>query len=92
MHLLGLDNASGPFYLFWSGIAGSFMVNVGTFALVWYIHHTCQERRCPRFARYPAAGGMFMVCRHHHPDLRGLRPRREHIAAFHRNWLSRTRH
>jgi hypothetical protein len=90
MHLLGLDSAAGPFYLFWSGIAGSFLVNLATFFLVFYFHHTCQEARCWRWAKYPAAGGMFRVCRHHHPDLKGVRPRRAHIAVFHEDWLRRT--
>jgi hypothetical protein len=86
-HLFGLDNASGPAYLFWSGIAGSFLVNLATFVLVLYVHHTCQDSwRCLRWGKYPAAGGMFKVCRHHHPDLRGIMPRRGHIAALHQAW------
>lgn len=90
MHFFGLDNAGGPFYLFWSGIAGSFLVNLGTFFLVLYIHHTCQDSwRCLRWGKYPAAGGMFKVCRHHHPDLKGVRPRRAHIAAWHEDWQRR---
>jgi hypothetical protein len=91
MHLLGLDSASGPFYLFWSGVAGSFLVNLATFLLVLYIHHTCHDSwRCLRWGRYPAAGGTFRLCRRHHPDLKGARPRREHIRAFHDDWRRRT--
>jgi hypothetical protein len=90
MHFFGLDNGAGPYYLFWSGVAGSFLVNVGTFILVWYIHHTCQDSpRCLRRGKYPAAGGMFRVCRHHHPDLRGVKPRRAHIHALHQAWTER---
>lgn len=86
MHLFGLDNAAGPWYLFWSGIAGSFLVNLATFFLVFYLHHTCHAGRCWRWAKYPAAGGAFKVCRHHHPDLDGAKPSGEHIAAVHRAW------
>jgi hypothetical protein len=87
MHFFGLDDAAGPYYLFWSGIAGSFLVNLATFVLVWYVHHTCHDSaRCLRLGKYPAAGGMFKVCRHHHPDLKGVRPRRAHIAAWHQEW------
>lgn len=91
-HLFGLDDASGPFYLFWSGIAGSFLVNLGTFFLVFYFHHTCHASpRCWRWGKYDAAGGVFKVCRHHHPDLRGSRPDAGHIAIMHRAWKERCR-
>ena len=87
MHLLGLDSASGPAYLFWSGVAGSFLVNLATFALVFYVHHTCHDSpRCLRWGKYPAAGGVFRLCRRHHPDLQGARPRREHIRFLHEAW------
>jgi hypothetical protein len=87
----GLPYGHWGWYDFWSGIAGSFLVNMAAFGLLWYLHHTCQDSAwCWRWGAYPAAGGMFRVCRHHHPDLLGLKPRREHIRAFHQDWLRRT--
>lgn len=91
MAFFGLDSASGPAYLFWSGVAGSFLVNISAVGLLFYVRHTCHAGRCWRWAKYPAAGGTFLVCRHHHPDLAGVRPRHEHIRAFHDDWLRGTR-
>lgn len=86
MHFFGLDNAGGPWYLFWSGVAGSFLVNITAVFLLFYWHRTCHAGRCWRLAKFPAAGGMFKVCRHHHPDLKGTRPQARHIAVLHRAW------
>lgn len=97
VHATGSDYGApyGHFvpYSFWSGVAGSFLVGVITFLLLWYLHHTCRDSwKCWRVGRYPAAGGTFRLCRHHHPDLRGQRPHRELIARLHREHLARTSH
>ncbi len=68
-HVLGLDNAGGNFYLFWSG----FGANFAEFAMVgalWGIvrKHNCHIRRCPRIGRFPVEGTQFTVCQRHHPD------------------------
>jgi len=70
---------------FWSGIAGSFLVNLATFALVFYAHHTCHDSwRCWRWGKYPAAGGIFRTCWKHHPDSDGgRRPSRDLIHQLH---------
>ena len=74
-------------YDFWSGVSGSFLVGVVVFGTTWYAHHTCHDSwKCWRYAKYPAAGGTFRLCRHHHPDLRGRRPHRELIERLHREW------
>jgi hypothetical protein len=87
----GLPYGSWSWYDFWSGIAGSFLVSLVVFWALWYWHHTCQDSwRCWRWGKYPVAGGMFRVCHRHHPELDGVRPRREHIRAFHQDWLRRT--
>ena len=79
---------TGPWYGFWSGIAGSFLVNVVTFLLVFYVHHTCHDHAwCLRWGKYPAAGGTFRLCRKHHPDMRGHQgTRRELIHMLHGEW------
>jgi hypothetical protein len=67
-HVLGLDNASGRWYLFWSG-AGS---DLGELTIVVVLlglirKHNCEVHRCWRLARHQTAGG-HMVCRRHHPE------------------------
>jgi hypothetical protein len=74
----------------WSGVSGSFLVGVSAFLLTWYARSTCHAARwCLRIGRYPAAGGTFRLCRHHHPDLRGQRPRLELIERLHREYAAR---
>lgn len=41
-HLLGLDNVSGPFYAFWSGVG----LTVG-WPFVQWRRHNCHVRFCP---------------------------------------------
>ncbi len=95
VHFFGCDYgaAYGHFviYDFWSGIAGSSFVGLVVFGGTWYLHHTCHSSlRCLRWGRYEAAGGMFKLCRHHHPDLCGQRPHRELIERLHREHQART--
>lgn len=89
IHGTGSDSG-GPFchvvpYSFWSGVAGSFLVNVVSFTLMFYVHHTCHDSaRCLRWGKFPAAGGTFKLCAKHHPDLRGHSgPRRDLIHLLH---------
>jgi hypothetical protein len=86
----GLPYGRFGFYNFWSGVAGSFLVNmIAVFALFYY-HRTCQDHPlCLRWGKYPAAGGLFKVCHRHHPDLQGTRPHRELIHRLHREHLDR---
>ena len=75
-------------YSFWSGIAGSFLVGIAGFVLLWYTRHTCQASPwCFRIAKYQAAGGTFKVCRHHHPELKGQRPHPQLIEKLHREYV-----
>lgn len=67
-HILGLDNASGHWYLFWSGIGSDiteFGIVVGLVALV--RKHQCHVDRCWRIGRHPVGGTAYIVCRKHHP-------------------------
>lgn len=65
-HWLGLTDASGPWYLWWSGIAG----DLPMFGALWllYRRHTCHARRCWRLGLHPVDGTGFTVCRRHHPS------------------------
>jgi hypothetical protein len=82
-HLFGLDDASGPFYLFVSG-AGSIIIppvlTAVPIMLVLLRRHNCQQPWCPRMGRSLTAGGHF-VCHRHHPD---GPPTAEGILAAHR--------
>lgn len=80
----GSRDEAGGWYGFHSGIGGAAYIGVlPAIALVYY-HHTCHDSPwCLRWGRYPAAGGLFRLCRRHHPDLRGSRPHRELIHRMH---------
>lgn len=62
-HVLGLDDASGPWYLFWSGFFGDLALFGGGLAL--YHKHNCHERRCWRIARHTHDGSPY--CTRHKP-------------------------
>lgn len=82
--LAGSRNESGGWYGFHSGIGGAAYVSVVPAMAFFYIHHTCHDSwRCLRWGKYEAAGGIFRLCRRHHPDLAGQRPRRELIRQLH---------
>ena len=72
-HLFGLDNASGPAYLAWSGVVSdapeilAALAALGALTLI-AVHLNCHEPSCRRIGRYPVAGGQWRVCRRHHPD------------------------
>lgn len=64
-HWLGLDDGSGPVYLFWSGWFGD--VGLFTVAATFLRHRNCEVHGCWRFGRHSTAAG-HRVCRRHHPD------------------------
>lgn len=72
-HIFGLDNASGPWYLFWSGIGSdiSELAIVGGLIAFWR-KHTCHVGRCWRFARHAHTvdGVTYQLCSKHHPIAR----------------------
>ncbi len=53
-HLLGLDNASGGFYLFWSGIFGDTVIFAGMLNL--YYTHNCHTHNCFRIGKHVVDG------------------------------------
>lgn len=65
-HVFGLDSASGPWYLLWSGFGGR--IPLGSAVLIAYLRrHNCHQPRCWRFGRHPH--GHFMYCAVHHPHI-----------------------
>jgi hypothetical protein len=86
LHVLGVDDLSGPWYGFWSGFGS----DLGELAIVGallgaYRRHTCHvdsPRYCWRPGRHPVEGTPYRACKRHHPAV----PRQvsaEHIADAH---------
>lgn len=68
LHVLGVDDASGRAYLFWSGVGADISelaVFGGLFGV--YRRHQCEVARCWRLGRHRTAAA-HSVCRRHHPD------------------------
>lgn len=80
-HAMGLDNASGAWYLFWSGIFG----DIGIFGAVFVYFHSrnCHVKGCLRVGRFSVDGTAWQVCRHHHPTIEDA-PTPEQVAHDHR--------
>lgn len=90
--ILGNRNEAGGWYGFHSGIGGAAYASMVPALAVLYYHGTCHDSPwCLRWGKYEAAGGMFKVCRHHHPDLQGTRPHRELIHRLHAEHKERQR-
>jgi hypothetical protein len=83
LHWLGLDDASGRPYLFWSG-AGSDLAYLGIF-LSLLRRFNCHQPRCPRLGRFPVEGTAWSTCRKHHP----APPRRGSIREQHHLFLGK---
>ena len=67
-HVLGMDNGSGGWYLFYSGFGANFGELAIVAALLAVIRkHNCEVHRCWRLGRHKTAAG-HMACRKHHPD------------------------
>jgi len=68
-HFFGIDNLSGPFYGFWSGVGSDIgeVTIIGAAASL-YWKHTCHAKGCYRIGRHPVEGTPHVVCRKHHPD------------------------
>lgn len=65
-HILGLDNASGAWYLWWSGFFGD--LTIFAVPLILLRKHNCHQKWCLRLGRHPVAGTTFTVCKKHHPE------------------------
>lgn len=68
LHVMGVDDLTGPWYGFWSGLGsdlGELAIVAGLISI--YTRHNCHVRRCWRIGRHPVEGTTFVVCRRHHP-------------------------
>lgn len=81
---MGLDNAAGPWYLFWSGIGSDIteLAIIGGLISI-YRRHNCGVRWCCRLGRHeftdPGGGMTHLLCRKHHP----MHPGRKPVTAAH---------
>lgn len=68
-HILGLDNAAGAWYLFWSGSGANFtrFTLLLTGPVVLWRRYNCEVAGCHRLGRHKTAAE-HMVCRKHHPE------------------------
>lgn len=62
-HVLGLDDASGGWYLLWSGIFGD--ASILAVPVILWRKHTCHTPGCARLGTFP--DGTWYRCRKHHP-------------------------
>jgi hypothetical protein len=90
----GTVNESGPYYGFWSGFGSdlaefSILGAIGTGAYQLVRKYNCHVSGCWRIGSHPAAGGQFMLCYRHHPDLRGKRPSLDLIERSHAQHVAR---
>lgn len=53
-HVLGLDNASGRWYLFWSGFFGDTTIIASIVILYW--KHNCHHKGCPWIGKHHLNG------------------------------------
>jgi hypothetical protein len=69
LHALGLDNASGPIYLFYSGVFFVLVLLVGQTANAFISarHHNCATRGCWRVGRHRVPGTDHVCCARHTP-------------------------
>lgn len=70
IHVLGLDDASGHWYLFWSGVGAdiSELAILGGIVAA-YRKHLCHVGWCWRLGVHPVAETPYRACRRHHPTV-----------------------
>jgi hypothetical protein len=76
LHDFGLDDASGAWYLFWSGIFGDVAIFAAAVGL--YRSHNCHVKGCLRIGKHKVDGTPYTVCGSHHPEVDG-RVTHEHV-------------
>lgn len=62
-HVLGLDDASGGWYLWWSGAAGD-LPELAALAIVWR-RFNCHKPGCWRVGLHHHDGRTYVTCRRH---------------------------
>lgn len=74
-NVFGTDDASGFWYLLWSGFVGdlgevTLIVSAVSFVALWWHKHSCERPDCHRIARHAHVhdnGNTHSYCRKHHP-------------------------
>lgn len=63
LHILGVDDPSGRWYLWWSGSGAdlSYLAVFGTLIR----RHNCHVRGCWRLGKHPLPDSSWLVCRRH---------------------------
>lgn len=70
--ITGACDETGHVYGSLSGFGGTLLFSAAMLAPPWYLRHTCHHAWwCVRWGAHEAAGGVFKLCRVHHPDLQG---------------------
>lgn len=76
LHISGIDNVSGRWYGFWSGIGGDF--GLLSIAAASVRRHNCHVPWCPRIGRHQVPGCGWLICSRHH---QGPKPTAAAVAA-----------
>lgn len=89
-HIFGLDNGSGPWYLFWSGIGSDIgeVVIIGGI-IQWYRKASCHVDGCHKIGLHHVEGTGYVTCRKHHPA--DATSEQDIHAAHHRAFIKPTR-
>jgi hypothetical protein len=86
----GQDEEAGGHYGFWSGFGGALPdVLIASGLLAWYWRGTCHNAGCWLPGKHEAAGGLFKMCRWHHPDIAGRKVDHHLIHRLHREHIER---
>lgn len=81
---------TGHVYGSLSGFGGTLLFSALMLAPPWYFQRTCHQAWwCVRWGAHPAAGGIFKLCRYHHPDIQGKPITAELIRRLHREHKQR---
>lgn len=73
-HFFGMDNGSGPQYLFWSGIGSDITELLILGGIINFARHrNCHVKGCWRWGNHNVDGTAYKVCRKHHPALKNNR-------------------
>lgn len=67
LHITGIDDVSGYWYGFWSGI-GSDITEFTTLGIIWH-RLNCHVDGCYRIGLHHVMGTPYITCRKHHPDI-----------------------
>ena len=81
LHTFGIDNGSGAWYLFWSGIVGDLALFGTLFVLLRRLN--CHAAGCWRIGIHHVVGTPFVTCRRHHPVVPTGRISADQIAQVH---------